>query len=440
MTMQNLVGLHSLCLMAGALLGLFTVIDGNPINGAPVVPVTSAALPFTWKTSVGCCRERFYTVDATSSGKNVRTPSSHHDTAVQETYPGISVETANNCNAKCGSDANCTAVEVTRKSKKKAKSTKCEYHTSNINSWTRASTSCKVSTCAFKVPMSAPAPAPPTPVKTAPLAPTWTVKLGCCRAFSGKTTINYAVPTELIEADTAGDARAGCERRCAKNLECTAFEFRVQKKKKKVQKYMCEQHTEPGINSSTRASKSCKKATCALKEDPVTPYAGKPTLNNTVFKDAVDTCLSVDPVNGNCTDGVHGPMHSWDVESVTNFEYTFAGKAQFNGDISRWNTKAATTTSSMFEEATAFNGDLSNWDTSSVITMEGMFYYAEAFNQDLSSWNTSSVTDMSWMFFFATAFNQDLNTWDTSSVLDLGAQTMFVQTAMDPLPTWYTLE
>jgi surface protein len=43
-------------------------------------------------------------------------------------------------------------------------------------------------------------------------------------------------------------------------------------------------------------------------------------------------------------------------------------------------------------------GPIETWDVSGITNMSGLFAGKEDFNRDVSSWNTSGVTDMSHMF------------------------------------------
>ena len=175
------------------------------------------------------------------------------------------------------------------------------------------------------------------------------------------------------------------------------------------------------------------------------------------LKDAVNSCLDAtngDPTGVACCSrpnvdcGAAGTleMPEWDVSLVTDMQALFAGKADFNGNLSRWdvgsvrnmrdmfymapkfvggdlsswNTSKVTTMRAMFNGGMGgmFNGDVSTWDVSSVTDMMYMFQGATSFNRDISSWNTSQVTDMRYMFQGATAFYQDITGWTTTSLID----------------------
>ena len=60
------------------------------------------------------------------------------------------------------------------------------------------------------------------------------------------------------------------------------------------------------------------------------------------FQDAINTCLSTNPVDGMCTDSEYGAMPDWDVSNVTDMSYAFSDKAEFNADISSWDVSNVT--------------------------------------------------------------------------------------------------
>jgi surface protein len=137
------------------------------------------------------------------------------------------------------------------------------------------------------------------------------------------------------------------------------------------------------------------------------------------FQEAINTCLTTNPVDGLCSDNEYGAMPDWDVSDVKDMSNAFEDKSNFNGDISSWDVSSVTNMYRMFGDAKRFNGDISAWDVSSVTDMYVMFRKAQDFNQDISTWDVSSVTNMSYMFSFAQDFNQDISTWDVSSVTNM---------------------
>ena len=146
------------------------------------------------------------------------------------------------------------------------------------------------------------------------------------------------------------------------------------------------------------------------------------------FNQAINTCLSTNPVDGMCSDSEYGAMPDWDVSQVTDMSRAFIDKSNFNADISSWDVSNVTTMFVMFNNATSFNQDIGSWNVSSVTTMGAMFTNASSFNQDIGSWNVSNVTNMSGMFK-DTPFNQDISSWDVSNVTFLS--NMFHETSFN---------
>jgi len=134
------------------------------------------------------------------------------------------------------------------------------------------------------------------------------------------------------------------------------------------------------------------------------------------FQDAINTCLSTNPVDGMCSDSEYGAMPNWDVSNVTDMSNAFNGRDDFNADISAWDVSNVTNMSGMFKRAYSFNQDIGSWDVSSVTNMRDMFYQSNDFNQDITGWNTANVINMIAMFFEATSFNQEIGSWDVSNV------------------------
>jgi gliding motility-associated-like protein len=141
------------------------------------------------------------------------------------------------------------------------------------------------------------------------------------------------------------------------------------------------------------------------------------------FQDAIDVCLSTNPVDGMCSGSEYGAMPDWDVSQVTNMSDAFKDIITFNADISSWDVSNVTNMFSMFRYASAFNQPIGDWDVSSVTNMFRMFWVASAFNQPLNDWDVSSVTNMGRMFWTATAFNQPIGNWNVGNVTDM--QLMF---------------
>ena len=156
-----------------------------------------------------------------------------------------------------------------------------------------------------------------------------------------------------------------------------------------------------------------------------TVFYSQTVITDANLENAINKCLSTNPVDGMCSDSEYGAMPDWDMSRVTkmcrySINGAFKGKTDFNADISKWDVSNVTDMGFMFSSALSFNGDISNWDTSSVTNMGYMFSGASSFNQPLNNWNVSNVKIMDSMFESAKDFNQDISNWDTSSVTDMG--------------------
>lgn len=218
---------------------------------------------FEWQQERGCCREKV--------GKSMY---NHHATVsdVQVFSQSTGYEADLNCTATCAGDTACTAIELTVKKG----TARCEFHTSAINAATRGSKSCKQAQCRYKTAYMAPTAATvpgPTPMVSPTSAPTavptpapaWTEKKGCCRQVDGKIKYSHhdTATTTIISATLFSAAAVECKAQCNADANCTAAEVRQQRKKIPTV-FKCELHSDT-INSSTRGSKSCKKATCSIK-------------------------------------------------------------------------------------------------------------------------------------------------------------------------------
>jgi len=109
--------------------------------------------------------------------------------------------------------------------------------------------------------------------KEAIFAGSWDEENGCCRD-SGAKKIPQGTRFDLTVGATTTEAMAECEEACAKTSDCTAFELTTKtkgkKKKGKKTSYICELH-DTLIDSTTRASKSCKRAVCHIKAGEAPP-------------------------------------------------------------------------------------------------------------------------------------------------------------------------
>lgn len=140
-------------------------------------------------------------------------------------------------------------------------------------------------------------------------------------------------------------------------------------------------------------------------------------ITNENFLNAIDECLSTNPVDGLCYSCQYGAMPYWDVSAVTQMDSAFYSRGYFNGDISDWDVNNVTDMSMMFY-FTSFNKDIGTWDVSNVTDMSYMFYGSQ-FNQNIGFWDVSNVTDMSGMFYFNFPFNQDIGSWDVGNVANM---------------------
>ena len=159
-------------------------------------------------------------------------------------------------------------------------------------------------------------------------------------------------------------------------------------------------------------------------------------ITNDNFQEAINTCLTTNPVDGLCSDSEYGAMPDWDVSNVTNMGAMFEYASSFNADISNWDVSSVTNMSNMFANASSFNRDLSNWDISSVTDMKVMFAYASSFNQSLNDWETSNVTNMYAMFAYASSFNGDISNWDVSSVNNMSNMFSYASSFNGDVSNW----
>ena len=158
---------------------------------------------------------------------------------------------------------------------------------------------------------------------------------------------------------------------------------------------------------------------------PVWGSCPKTPITDANFQEAINTCLTTNPVDGMCSDSRYGEMPDWDVSNVTYMRDAFALKENFNSDISSWDVSKVYTMQGMFYNAFKFNQNISGWNVSNVTNMNGMFLIVPSssssseFNQDISSWDVSNVTDMGIMFWRASSFNGNIGSWDVSNVTSM---------------------
>ena len=120
---------------------------------------------------------------------------------------------------------------------------------------------------------------------------------------------------------------------------------------------------------------------------------------------------------------VHG-IEEWDVSSVTDMSYTFAGleeedfkfRNKMNPAIGSWNVGQVQTMRGMFFDNEMFDQNLQLWSVNATTDMESMFEEASAFNGIISSWDVSQVQNMNRMFKGAVNFNIPLDLWKVHNV------------------------
>ena len=139
-------------------------------------------------------------------------------------------------------------------------------------------------------------------------------------------------------------------------------------------------------------------------------------ITDSNFQDAIDICLSTNPVDGMCSGSEYGAMPNWDVSNVTNMSEAFEDRSDFDTDITAWDVSSVTTMYQMFRVASSFNQPIGDWDVSSLTYMGSMFAGNSSFNQPIGDWDVSSVTYIWSMFNGASAFNQPIEDWEVSSV------------------------
>jgi surface protein len=159
------------------------------------------------------------------------------------------------------------------------------------------------------------------------------------------------------------------------------------------------------------------------------------------IQNAINTCLSTNPVDGMCTDSEYGAMPDWDVSQVTDMSDAFKDLEGFNADISNWNVSSVTDMGLMFYNTESFNQPIGNWNVSNVTTMLGMFSgYNNAnfhsFNQPIGNWDVSSVNDMRYMFLRTASFNQPIGNWDVGNVTTMYAMFNGAAAFNQPIGGW----
>mgnify|MGYP000032044468 CR=1 FL=1 len=99
---------------------------------------------------------------------------------------------------------------------------------------------------------------------------------------------------------------------------------------------------------------------------------GQTPITDANFLQAINTCLSTNPIDGMCSESEYRAMPDWDVSQVTNMAGAFLNLTDFNADISSWDVSNVTNMSSMFR-GSSFNQPLNSWNVSGVTNMIQMF-------------------------------------------------------------------
>jgi surface protein len=154
------------------------------------------------------------------------------------------------------------------------------------------------------------------------------------------------------------------------------------------------------------------------------------------FNQAIETCLSTNPIDGMCSDSEYGAMPDWDVSQVTDMSYAFYNRPDFSADINSWDVSNVTKLIAMFQSATSFNQPIGDWDVSSVTDIGSMFAAATSFNQPIGSWDVSSVNDMNDVFSYASSFNQPIGDWDVSNVNNMRYMFSDASSFNQPIGAW----
>ena len=110
----------------------------------------------------------------------------------------------------------------------------------------------------------------------------------------------------------------------------------------------------------------------------------KDELNATIEKDFT---LLLQDINNST------PLNDSNFMTAINLWFSNEGVAKDNyGHISDWNVSAVTNMNYTFQNRNDFNEALSEWDVSNVTSMQMMFKGASAFNKTIANWETRSVT------------------------------------------------
>ena len=116
-----------------------------------------------------------------------------------------------------------------------------------------------------------------------------------------------------------------------------------------------------------------KKLLLLLAITIATASYSQTAITDSNFQQAINTCLSTNPVDGMCSDSEYGAMPDWDVSNVTSMSYAFSGNNTFNADISDWDASNVTNMSFMFNKHMISINHIGGWDVSNVTDMSFMF-------------------------------------------------------------------
>ena len=88
------------------------------------------------------------------------------------------------------------------------------------------------------------------------------------------------------------------------------------------------------------------------------------------FQEAINTCLSTNPIDGMCSYSEYGAMPDWDVSQVTDMSNAFQSRGDFNGGLSYWDVSSVTDMSFMFDNsgvsASNYDAILTGWSQQDV--------------------------------------------------------------------------
>ena len=82
-------------------------------------------------------------------------------------------------------------------------------------------------------------------------------------------------------------------------------------------------------------------------DTPVWRRCPKTSITDANFSQAIETCLSTNPVDGMCSDSKYGAMPDWNVSQVKDMALAFLNKIKFNANISAWDTGNVTNMSNI---------------------------------------------------------------------------------------------